>query len=44
MDDGAPFLSLYVLSVSVRQAGVTCTSFLLKKACIIHTYIIAGWV
>ena len=29
MDDGAPFLSLYVLSVIVMQAGVTCTSFLL---------------
>ena len=27
MDDGAPFLSLYVLSVIVMQAGVTCTSF-----------------
>ena len=29
MDDGALFLSLYVLSAIVMQAGVTCTSFLL---------------
>ena len=29
MDDGAPFLSLYVLSVIVLQAGVTCTIILL---------------
>ena len=29
MDDGALFLSLYVVSVSVNQAGVTCTSFFL---------------
>ena len=26
VDDGAPFLSLYVLSVGGMQAGVTCTS------------------
>ena len=27
VDDGALFLSLYVLSVSVMQAGVACTSY-----------------